>query len=484
MSDHERAATWNRIQGSISHMPSTILTQSPYLHASPNHIKKTFLSRDYAIALLCVLLLSSTTSVAAAAEDSLPTSVLYPIKINVTEPLQTLIKTTPESRIDWEIERTNRRLEETRQLITTQELTPQIATELAQRIQNHTNTAQSEIQELSQSDSVQGTVLSLSLIETIERKQEEITIASTQSSLETNSFTTSINTAQDIALADEITPAVVVLNSAHQAQQSTQDLITTIAAHTPESVNPTIASEAKIEVQNNKDILVYTLVMNDIQEKIAELKSIVPAPEINTELKSETLIKVEPSTLIAVDTTSTASLDTATKTNDTVSIPAALPASITPTANTDPTVSSQPVVSDTGSSSPITDLNAQPVTLPRIQNTPTEELRAIIAQFELLQSVSQPTELDIATARSLRQKAETLISQLESKTKQEADTANVTTTSPEISTNLSDIPLETIRVPVYSEIVHTIKSELSTSIPPVSAQPTSVPAATSTQIFP
>lgn len=58
------------------------------------------------------LVLLVTTSVAAAADSVLPGSLLYPVKLHVTEPIQKLLQRTPERRTEWELKRLERRITE------------------------------------------------------------------------------------------------------------------------------------------------------------------------------------------------------------------------------------------------------------------------------------------------------------------------------------------------------------------------------------
>ncbi len=83
---------------------------------SPAHFG-LFIFRPALSALSLLVVLSGLGSVSYAAEISLPGDALYPIKIQITEPLRQLLKTSPETKLSWEIELTNKRLEEARKLI-------------------------------------------------------------------------------------------------------------------------------------------------------------------------------------------------------------------------------------------------------------------------------------------------------------------------------------------------------------------------------
>ncbi|MEK7644455.1 MAG: DUF5667 domain-containing protein [Patescibacteria group bacterium] len=65
----------------------------------------------FAGAMIAVAL-TIMSGTAYAAEESLPGDILYPIKINVNEKIRTAITLNSESRVAWEVKKTERRLEE------------------------------------------------------------------------------------------------------------------------------------------------------------------------------------------------------------------------------------------------------------------------------------------------------------------------------------------------------------------------------------
>jgi hypothetical protein len=465
LSSIERQATWNKIQGSISH--STEFSPSPY-SGSSSLVKKPLLSRDYAIAFLCVLLLSSTTSVAAAADQSLPTSALYAIKLNITEPVRTLTKTTPESRIDWEIERTKRRLDETRQLIEQNNLTPKIALEISSHIEEHTQEAQSRIAELSTTDSNQSTILSLSLVEAIEKKKEEI-IISTEHNFSFNisstpiSFTESIEAPVSEINEDSIAnsnPAITqtesvlaILTVADQAQANTDTLIQDISEQSSLALAPVTDKlnndTEPVPLATDPYVVTFTLVLSDIKSQIDDLEAtleitpttpnedenkkinsdntehqtpsdpdsppVVPLQEITDDTNDQSIIN-STRTLITDQALSTES------TGDTLPIQLSVTEIVNTTNTTDTDthpqtteLSAEPIetTSDT-----IIDVDATTASSTQLES-PTDVYETIITTYKALQNVTQPTQDDIETARELRRKAETLISSLKFKPKQD-----------------------------------------------------------------
>lgn len=84
-----------------------------------------------------------TFGIAYGAEFSYPNNILYPIKTNINEPLLSILKTTPQTKLDWQFELTKRRLKEATHLATNNNLTPDIenalSIKLATHIQNYKN---------------------------------------------------------------------------------------------------------------------------------------------------------------------------------------------------------------------------------------------------------------------------------------------------------------------------------------------------------
>jgi hypothetical protein len=91
-----------------------------------------------AAASMCVLLLlSAGGGVAYAAEDAMPDDVLYPVKVNVTEPLvDTALRFHPERRAAWTQRRLERRFREAEHLSSHEGFTPDSRKFLQKRIEH------------------------------------------------------------------------------------------------------------------------------------------------------------------------------------------------------------------------------------------------------------------------------------------------------------------------------------------------------------
>jgi len=77
----------------------------------------------------------------SAAESSVPGSILYGVKINVTEPVVATLSFTSEKKAEWEVKRTERRLQEAEQLALDGKLTSKVQKQLASKIEDHIESA-------------------------------------------------------------------------------------------------------------------------------------------------------------------------------------------------------------------------------------------------------------------------------------------------------------------------------------------------------
>lgn len=110
---------------------------------SPNRfLSVAFFGRDivknhvpvFATALLLVM----TGSLAVASETSLPGDVLYPVKINITEPARDLIKVDPIEKIEWQAQKATRRLAEAEVLSEQAKLDEEKIVEIENLFEKHT----------------------------------------------------------------------------------------------------------------------------------------------------------------------------------------------------------------------------------------------------------------------------------------------------------------------------------------------------------
>jgi hypothetical protein len=102
-----------------------------------------FIAR-YAFALLLVLAVGSG-SVAYAAEGTLPGDLLYPVKVDVTEPIRTALQTTPAEEASWQMTLAARRIDEAATLAARGALSTSTEASLAARFEASASAADTAV---------------------------------------------------------------------------------------------------------------------------------------------------------------------------------------------------------------------------------------------------------------------------------------------------------------------------------------------------
>ncbi len=97
-----------------------------------------FSRRPAAFGSALVLLFALCGSgVAYAAENALPGDALYPVKVDITEPLRTVLMRTPKAQAAWQVQLATRRIDETAALANSGRLATTTATALAGEFEAH-----------------------------------------------------------------------------------------------------------------------------------------------------------------------------------------------------------------------------------------------------------------------------------------------------------------------------------------------------------
>ena len=173
----------------------------------------------------CVVFLCIGGSIAFAAQASLPGDVLYPIKVNVTEPLQGATKLSLKAQAQWNTTLVQRRLEEV-ELLSSQKITPAVnAALLTTAFQKQADAATKNISALAASGDVQTASQAASDYEASLRAHERIV----GQLLETASTTKP--TSETVALKN-------FHNTLQEKTVSAAAARNEIEAHVTESVNP------------------------------------------------------------------------------------------------------------------------------------------------------------------------------------------------------------------------------------------------------
>lgn len=113
------------------------------------------LKLKYVMPLVLILaLLASGGGVSYAAQNSLPGDVLYPVKVDVNEPIAGVFQFGTQAQAQWNAELAQTRLQEAEQLASQNKLTPQIQTQVATRLQDAVAAAQNGVTQLQDKNQV------------------------------------------------------------------------------------------------------------------------------------------------------------------------------------------------------------------------------------------------------------------------------------------------------------------------------------------
>lgn len=102
-----------------------------------------FVRRHVALVLILTVILGGS-GVTFASEGALPGSVLYPLKVGVSEPIRGLIKTLPEEKIEWQAEKAVRRIEEAEILMAEDKLDTEKKAKIEILFERHTQSLKQE----------------------------------------------------------------------------------------------------------------------------------------------------------------------------------------------------------------------------------------------------------------------------------------------------------------------------------------------------
>lgn len=114
LSDQERSSVKNNVLNFVSNNPVRAGIQPHLGYGSNIFLTRLNFASTMAILLIFAVLVSG--GVAVGAEKALPGEVLYRVKVNINEEVRGWMATSDEAKADWEIKRTERRLEEAEQL--------------------------------------------------------------------------------------------------------------------------------------------------------------------------------------------------------------------------------------------------------------------------------------------------------------------------------------------------------------------------------
>lgn len=153
LTDEERARMKRMLSEYVAMKPlraAPLDRRAPLLHAL---ISVYAFSRKSIAGVMVFTLLFSGAGVSFAAENAVPGDVLYPIKVEVNEPVVAALSVSQESKVLWNAERAERRLEEAALLASNGTLTDERKKELEERFDQHAERVIAEVERIEADDS-------------------------------------------------------------------------------------------------------------------------------------------------------------------------------------------------------------------------------------------------------------------------------------------------------------------------------------------
>jgi len=130
----------------------------------------TILISKSAPAMLVLCLVATGGGVSFASNAALPGDFLYPVKVNVNEEVRSLLTFKDESKVEWEIERSERRLEEAEILEERGEFDEEVRELIADQLEEHTEFIDEVTEEIEEEKRIE---VALELEERLEEVLEE-----------------------------------------------------------------------------------------------------------------------------------------------------------------------------------------------------------------------------------------------------------------------------------------------------------------------
>lgn len=128
------------------------LVRSPYtFYSFVSNLKK---NRFFSYAIISCLVIFLGSGVVFASEGSLPDNILYPLKVNIVEPIRAALITSPVDKAQYESSLATKRLSEAETLAKQGKLDVSKENKLNKLLSKHTNALNNAINEVSKTKSV------------------------------------------------------------------------------------------------------------------------------------------------------------------------------------------------------------------------------------------------------------------------------------------------------------------------------------------
>ncbi len=150
LSQEERSSVKNSVLNFVSQNPVSPNVE-PHLGYGPN-IFFTKLNFASSMAIMLIITVMVGGGVAFGAEKALPGDILYSVKLSVNEEVRGWMATSEQSKADWEIRRTERRLEEAEELADEGSLNAEASENLETNFEAHAQKVKERVEKFRNKD--------------------------------------------------------------------------------------------------------------------------------------------------------------------------------------------------------------------------------------------------------------------------------------------------------------------------------------------
>lgn len=140
----------------ISAVRESGASRLPFIEAIKKSIINTFKLKTMPLLAILIALSLTGGGVSAAAENALPGDILYPVKVKANEEIRALIALSKESKAEWEVRRTERRLEEAEKLAAQGEINAEARAQIEENFKIHAERVNARIAEFKEDSDEEG----------------------------------------------------------------------------------------------------------------------------------------------------------------------------------------------------------------------------------------------------------------------------------------------------------------------------------------
>lgn len=181
-----------------------------------------------------------------ASANSIPGELLYPIKINIQEPIEGAGKTKPKDKLEWQTKKLGRRLNEIQKLSEKKDITKEEVVIAQAVLKEHVQDLTKTINTLKSDGEAGGLILSssaelLSLTETLHTTQSTLSAVETKVDTTTNTETATQNTVDTNTV--DVNTDHIITTSAETEKKETADISTITEATGQEELKEILSNE-------------------------------------------------------------------------------------------------------------------------------------------------------------------------------------------------------------------------------------------------